>query len=169
MMKRSFVFMLALAACGSPETPPKTLTPVATAGTIAISEPRLRMPPPGAAQTAAYFTLTNQGTTEDRLVSASSPDAGKLELHAHIKLTDGTTQMRQITAIDIPANATIPLSPGGLHVMVKDIKRLVKIGDHVPVRLVFASGATAQFGVPVVANPAQSSPTKDATKAGHQH
>jgi periplasmic copper chaperone A len=169
MMKRSFIVMLALAACGSPETPPTAVPPVATAGTIAISEPRLRIPPPGTTQTAAYFTLTNQGEKEDRLVGASSPDAGKLELHAHITSQTGMSEMRQVTAISIPAHATIPLSPGGLHVMVKAIKRDVTLGDSVVVRLVFASGNTAQFSVPVVSNPVQPSPTKDATKAGHQH
>jgi periplasmic copper chaperone A len=169
MMKRSFVLLLALAACGSPEIPPKAVPPVATAGTIAISEPRLRIPPPGTNQTAAYFTLTNLGATPDQLVGVSSPDAAKLELHAHITSANGMSEMRQMTAIAIPAHTSMPLSPGGLHVMVKGIKRGVTLGDSVLVRLVFASGNTAQFSVPVVANPAQPSTPNDASKAGHQH
>jgi periplasmic copper chaperone A len=171
---RKFVFILmavavVVAACGAPQTPPKAVTPVAIVGNIAISEPRVRIPPPGTKQTAAYLTLTNLGATEDRLIGASSPDAGRLDLHAHIKGANGMSEMRDVTAIAIPAGATIPLSPGGLHIMVKGRKREVKLGDKVAVKLVFASGNKANFAVPVVVNPEADGPASKSVTVPHQH
>lgn len=162
-------FMIVLSACGAPAPPPQALPPVAMAGAIAIFEPRVRLPPPGTGQTAAYFTMTNQGAVGDRLVSASSPMAETLELHAHMKSADGMMMMREITAIDVPARATIPLSPGGLHIMLKGVKAEIKVGDNVPIELAFASGMRTQVQMPVVANPVMAPATKDNAKSSHQH
>jgi copper(I)-binding protein len=158
---------LVLAACGGAAPPPKAASPVAKAGSISISEPRVRIPLNGRDQTAAYLTLTNTGTKADRLISASSPHAGKLELHAHLKTADGMMAMRQINQIDIPAGAQVPLTPGGLHLMVKQVKPGLKVGDVLALKLVFASGQTAQFDAPIVANP--SADMGKEHKGGHQH
>lgn len=159
-----------LSACGGPTTPPQAGPPIAMAGSIAISEPRVRLPPQGRDQTAAYMTLTNQGTTTDSLVSATSLGAGRVELHAHITTADNMKAMRQISQIEVPAGATIPLSPGGFHIMFKKLKPGLDVGDALPISLTFASGATAQFALPVVANPnSQDSDKAKANGGGHQH
>jgi periplasmic copper chaperone A len=159
-----------VSACDTATTPPAPLPPVAVAGDIAISEPRMRLPPPGSSQTAAYLTLTNNGNKADRLVGATSSQIGKIELHAHVKSADGLMGMRALNAIDVPAHTTIPLSPGGLHLMAKDVAAGLDIGDTVAITVTFASGKKAQFLMPVVSNPRHFQQDKKVPTAHeHQH
>lgn len=160
---------VAVSACGSPATPPQASLPVARAGAIEISEPRIRLPAAGQTQTAAYLTLSNKGTQSDRLVSAVSPQAKQLELHAHTKTADGMMRMRQLDFIELPSGATIALVPGGLHIMVKQVNPGIKIGDRVDVDLKFASGLSASLKLPVVANPRAHTEGEEASKHSHQH
>jgi len=44
-------------------------------------------------------------------------------------------RMRPVQKIDLPAKKTIKLAPGGLHVMLIDVKRPLKEGDKVPLAL----------------------------------
>jgi copper(I)-binding protein len=161
--------LLIVSGCGGPVASPLAAKPVAQAGTIAISEPRVRIPTEGRDITAAYLTLNNIGTKPDALISASSTDAGKLELHAHVKTADGMNAMREINQILVPAGATIPLAPGGFHIMVKQLKADLKLGGELPITLTFSSGATAQFSLPVVANPSLGEEEKGHEHGKHQH
>jgi periplasmic copper chaperone A len=147
----------------------QTAPAVAKAASISISEPRVRVPLNGRDQTAAYLTLTNSGTKADRLISASSPSAGKLELHAHLTTADGLMAMRQINQIDVPAGAQVPLTPGGLHIMVKQVKPGLKVGDTLAIMLIFASGQSVRFSAPIVANPSADMGKGKAQKSRHQH
>jgi copper(I)-binding protein len=49
--------------------------------------------------------------------------------------------MSSVTAIPLPTGATVTLAPGGLHVMLIDIRAPLKAGEQVPLMLEFASGA----------------------------
>lgn len=70
-----------------------------------------------------------------RLVAASSPVAGVVEIHE--MTMDGTTmRMRALpNGLELPAGKTVELKPGGLHVMLMDLKGPVKAGDTVDVTL----------------------------------
>ena len=50
-------------------------------GTIAIDHPWARPTAEGTQTGAAYLLLTNKGSAPDTLVSASSPVAGKTQIH----------------------------------------------------------------------------------------
>lgn len=129
----------------------------------------MRLPASGQDQTATYVTMTNTGAKNDRLVGATSPMSKKLELHAHSKTPDGVIAMRQLAFIELPAGSTIALVPGGLHIMVKQVRPGLKIGETIPVKLNFASGATASLQVPIVSNPRAQPQTPAKGKQGHQH
>jgi copper(I)-binding protein len=79
-------------------------------------------------------------------------------------------EMRALTAIDIPANTVIPLSPGGLHLMAKGVQPNLEAGESVDIVLKFASGQSAQIAMPLVVNPSLNAPsTGKANVGGHQH
>jgi periplasmic copper chaperone A len=158
-----------LHACGPAPLPPAVQKPAATAGNIVISEPRVRIPPPGTNQTAAYLTLTNTGDTPDRLIAASSSSAHKLELHAHMKSDNGMMKMRDIPAIDIPARTSIPLAPGGLHIMMKEVRQGLKIGDMIEIELSFENGGSTRVQMPIVSNPSLNGADQKPAKETHQH
>ena len=71
-----------------------------------------------------------------KLVSASSPVAGVVEIH-EMKMEGNVMQMRALPAgLDLPAGKMVELKPGGYHVMLLELKQQLKDGETVPVTLV---------------------------------
>jgi hypothetical protein len=85
---------------------------------------------------AGYMTIRNKSAQPERLVGGSSPVAGKVETHIHIKDGD-VVRMREVKGYDIPANGVFELKPGGAHLMLVDLKRPLKEGEKVPLVLKF--------------------------------
>jgi copper(I)-binding protein len=71
-----------------------------------------------------------------RLVAASSPVAGVVEIH-NMKMEGGVMRMFAVDGIDLPANRTVKLASGGYHVMLLDLQRTLKAGERVPLKLTF--------------------------------
>jgi copper(I)-binding protein len=83
--------------------------------------------------TGAFFSITSTGG--GKLLSASSPAAGVVEIHEMVM--DGSTmKMRAVTALDLPAGKAVELKPGGYHVMLMDLKAPLADGQSVDVTLV---------------------------------
>ena len=100
---------------------------------------------PSASGAAAVY-LTVSGTDgSDRLVGASSPDAGSATLHT----TDGAT-MSAADGVDVPEGGTATLSPGGDHLMLEDLGSELTPGDTVTVVLEFERSAPVTIEVPVL-------------------
>jgi copper(I)-binding protein len=101
--------------------------------------------------TGAFAQITSvQG---GRLVSASSPVAGVVEIH-EMRMSGSTMQMRALTdGLELPAGQTVELKPGGYHVMLMDLKQPLKAGDTVPLTLVVEGAGkqreTLQLQLPV--------------------
>lgn len=107
------------------------------AGNLQISQAFSRATPTGAKVGAGYLTITNTGAAADRLVSASSPASGKVEIH-EMAMQDGVMKMRQLPAgLPIAAGKSVSLAPGGYHLMLMGLKAPLKQGDKVPVTLNF--------------------------------
>jgi periplasmic copper chaperone A len=99
--------------------------------------------------TALYFTLVNNGTEEDTLLSATATGAGMVQIHETIVEND-VAQMRELTnGIVIPAGGSAELRPRGNHVMLMELQRDYAPGDAIVVTLTFASGRTLTFAAPV--------------------
>ena len=104
---------------------------------ISIEKPFSRATPGGSKVGAGYMTITNKGTATDRLVSASSPTAGKVEIH-EMKMQNGVMKMRELPGgLPIEAGKSASLAPGGYHLMLMELKAPLKQGDKVPVTLNF--------------------------------
>jgi len=103
---------------------------------IQIEQSWARATPPGAKVAGGYMTIRNAGAA-DKLLSASSPAAAKVELHVHIN-DNGVMKMREVPGgYAIPAQGAFELKPGGAHLMFLDLKQPFKEGDKVPVKLKF--------------------------------
>jgi copper(I)-binding protein len=123
-------------------------------GQVEIEKPWMRATPPGAKVAAGYMTVRNKSGSPDRLVGASSPAAARVETHVTTK--DGEIlRMREAKTLDIPANGTLELKPGGAHLMFLDVMQPLKEGDKVPVSLKFekAGEVRAEFNVGRLAGP----------------
>lgn len=97
---------------------------------------------------SAYFTIKNNGDTDDALVKASAPVAGMVGLHEVV--TEGAeTKMQPIDKIDVPAGGETQLKPGGLHVMLEELTQDLKVGDTYTLTLEFESGLTMDVEITV--------------------
>ena len=106
------------------------------AGDLKLEQPWTRATPPNAPG-GAYLTITNTGAAPDRLVSVSSPLAGKAEIH-EMKMNDGVMSMRPLNdGLPIPPGETTLLKPGGFHIMLMKLERPIKKGETVPITLRF--------------------------------
>jgi len=102
---------------------------------------------PASGTGAIYFTIENSGDADDMLVEVFDlmvESAGDLsdviELH-ETSMTDGVMKMQKLeTGIAVPAGETVLLKPGGLHVMLMQIKRSLEPGDVVSLGLRLQSG-----------------------------
>jgi periplasmic copper chaperone A len=105
-------------------------------GTLEIETVYAWDTPPGAKVAGAFMRIHNRGQARERLVRASTSMAGTTELHTHTSVL-GIMRMRAVTEIVIEAGQTVALEPGGLHVMLFDLKQPLTDGLRVPIELHF--------------------------------
>jgi copper(I)-binding protein len=117
---------------------------------LRVSNPFSRATPPGAKVAGAFMSIENQGKEADRLVGASSPAAGIVEIH-EMAMDGGVMTMRAVKGIDVKPGATVELRPGGYHVMLEDLKAPLKQGDQIPLVLNFEKAGALEIRVKVEA------------------
>ena len=84
--------------------------------------------------TGAFFQISS--TAGGKLLSASSPAAGVVEIH-EMSMDGNTMKMRALpNGLDLPAGKAVDLKPGGYHVMLMDLKAPLKAGESVDISLV---------------------------------
>jgi copper(I)-binding protein len=118
--------------------------PAAKAGALTIEQPWSRATPPGAKVGGGYLRITNAGGEPDRLVGASFPLAGRVELHV-MSLDGAVMRMKPVEGgVEIGPGATVDFKPGGYHLMFMDLKEPLAAGRTVKGTLVFEkAGAVA--------------------------
>lgn len=104
----------------------------AQAQTVEIKDAWIRGTVAGQKASGAFMSLTSRA--QARLVAAASPVAGVVEIHS-MKMDGGVMRMFAVDGIDLPANRTVKLAPGGYHVMLMDIRRTLNAGERVPMKL----------------------------------
>jgi copper(I)-binding protein len=142
------------------------LVAFATAGalqaqTVDVQEAWARATVQGQKASGAFMKLTAKEGT--RLVGASSPVAGVVEVH-EMKMEGDVMKMRAVTGLDLPAGRTVELKPGGYHVMLMDLKTALPANQAIPVTLLFKNAqgkeSRQELQVPVRA--------MGAAQSGHQ-
>lgn len=96
---------------------------------------------PGGRPMAGYFTVSNRGDTERRLVGVVSADFGAVHMHESVD-NDGTASMRPVDHVVVPAGGRVELRPGGYHLMLMKPQRELNVGDKVPMTLEFEDGGS---------------------------
>ncbi|MBI5165647.1 MAG: copper chaperone PCu(A)C [Magnetospirillum sp.] len=97
---------------------------------------------------AAFVTVYNGGNAPDRLVGVASPVAPDVMVHRSFE-EDGTMKMEHVAAIPIANGQRIEMKPGGLHIMLVNLKQPLKKGDQFPLSLTFERGGTKETTVTV--------------------
>ena len=97
---------------------------------------------------AVYLVLSNEGEMADSLVGGSTPVARLVELH-ETRTQEEVARMRPVEAIEVEAGGEAHLEPGGLHIMLIDLRRSLAEGDTIPLTLRFRTSGPLELQVPV--------------------
>ena len=123
-----------------------------TVGALKIHDPWARATPKGAQVGGAYMTITNTGTTADRLIGGSTAVAKGFEVH-EMSLANGVMKMRELpNGLEIKPGETVVLKPTGYHIMLTGLTAPLKQGGHVDATLKFqaAGEVKVDFAVAVI-------------------
>jgi copper(I)-binding protein len=107
------------------------------AAQVEVKEPWVRGTVAQQKATGLFARITS--AAGGRLVAASSPVAGTVEIH-EMSMDGNVMRMRPVAGVDLPAGKTVELKPGGYHLMLLDLKQPLNAGDTVPVTLVVEAG-----------------------------
>ncbi len=99
---------------------------------VTVKDAWVRGTAPQQRATGAFMQLTS--ATDAKVVAAQSPAAAIVEIH-EMRMDGGVMRMRAVSALELPANRTVELKPGGYHVMLIDLKQPLKEGDTVALTL----------------------------------
>jgi len=102
---------------------------------------------------AVYFVIHNHSSEEDELIGISSDIAEAVEMHES-KMNGDVMEMNQVESVPLEAYAEIKFEPGGLHIMLVNLKKDVKVGDEIDVTLHFKNFEDIRVMVPVRDTPA---------------
>ena len=145
----------ALAAGGA------VLAAAAQAQPASVKDAWVRAPAPGQKVVGVYMEIVSR--TNAALVAVASPLAARAELH-RMALEDGVMKMRPLERIELPAGTAVKLAPGGLHVMLIDLKQPLQRGEKVPLTLTVLqldSGSRSVFTI--------RAEVRDADAKAHHH
>lgn len=120
----------------------------AAAQSVKVANAWVRSTAPGQTSAGAYVELTSDA--QAALVAAGSALAGRTELHS-MSMDGGVMRMRPLSRVELPAGQTVKFAPGGLHLMLLDLKQPLKMGDKVPLVLTIQSSGTSITTVKVEA------------------
>jgi copper(I)-binding protein len=132
---------------------------------VTVKDPWVRATVSAQKATGAFMQITS--AQDARLVEASSPVAGVVEVHEMVMEKD-VMKMRAVKGLDLPAGKTVELKPGGYHVMLMDLKEQMKEGATVPVTLVVEGKDKKRSTIEVKA-PVKPLATANKSAAEHKH
>lgn len=109
----------------------------------------VRKPPMAMPMLAAYGRLSNPCGQARRWVRVASPWFESVSLHESVQ-AQGVSRMREVgPPLVLPAHAEIALQPGGLHLMLMQPTRALRVGQPVPVTFEFDDGSRVETRLPL--------------------
>ena len=120
----------------------------AAATEAAVTSARVRPTVPGQPVSAAYFTITSEQNVT--LTQVRSDAAGTTQMH-NTTQADGVMRMRQLDRVALPAGKSIHFAPGGMHLMLLELKKRLQLGGTVLLDLILVDDAGGQTVVQAVA------------------
>ncbi len=110
---------------------------------VAVIDSWARASVPGQSVGAAYMTLIS--ADDSTFVRAETPIASSVEIHS-MTMDNGVMKMRMLPELPLKAGKEEKLAPGGFHLMLFDLKKQLKAGEQLELKLTFrdASGKITQ-------------------------
>ena len=108
---------------------------------IAITDAWVRESTATRTASSGYFTIENRTDKPVTPITLSVAGVGDAQLHTMVD-RQGQASMQPLEKLQIPPHASVDLAPGGIHVMMSDITRPLKVGSTVDLTLTFDGGRT---------------------------
>ncbi|KAB2713358.1 DUF1775 domain-containing protein [Brucella intermedia] len=132
-------------------------------GELEITAPSVRAMVPGAKVAGGFLTIANDGKEADKLVSVTTKDVKRVEIH-EMSMQNDVMKMRQLEGgLEIPAGGKVELKSGGYHLMFIQPEKPYKEDETVSVTLEFEKAGKVTIDFPVTAKSGQ----KDEDHSGH--
>lgn len=107
----------------------KASVPSDVAGTVELHE-----------TVAADGAESMEGDSMESTTTAMSGDSMATET----TMGGGMMSMQPVEAIEVPADGSVALEPGGFHIMLLDVKKVLAVGDTIEVTLTFEKAGEVQ-------------------------
>ncbi|MEU1402829.1 copper chaperone PCu(A)C [Streptomyces sp. NPDC005728] len=118
---------------------------------MSVTEGRVLLPAAGSGETAAFFRLTNEGGSADRLVGVTSTGApGGVSLARHRMGSGATAYRTPVDSIEIRAGESLAMSPYGVDLTVTAPAGEWRAGDLVSFTLTFSRSGLVKLPAVVV-------------------
>lgn len=154
---RSGLVLVALVAAGC-----GLAAGAARAQPVTVKDAWVRAPAPGQKVAGAYLEIVSR--TPLALTGVASASAATAELHS-TSMEGGVMRMRPVARIELPAGKAVKLAPGGLHIMLVNLRQPLKPGDRVPLTLTVQGADLASRSIISV----QAEVRDAGSGTGHQH
>jgi len=120
----------------------------ASSSDVQVTQAWIRPTVKGQMGTGGFMTLTS--TKGAKLLGFSTPLAQSSQLH-EMSMQADVMQMREVSELVLPAGKAVSLKPGGHHLMIMGLKKILRTGDQVPLQIKVqeADGRTVQLAVKV--------------------
>ncbi len=117
-------------------------------GNLVIETPWARASIGMSRPAAAYVTIRNEGQTADILTGIETTVSAMPEVH-RMEIKDGVSTMGPVGPLEIPANGSVTLAPGGLHVMLMKLQQPLTKGGQFSMTLIFKNAGRVDVSVPI--------------------
>ena len=136
------------AGAAAPSPAPAPPANGTTVGNLTVYDAYIRQPAsPDVA--AAYLTVRNDGSAADQLSSAYCGAAGTTSVHADSAAMQPGDEAKS-TPLQVPAGATVSLTPAKGHIMLDKLTGTLRAGDTVSLLLRFDTAGQVLLDVPVI-------------------
>lgn len=161
-----FIAFASITSYASPNTQPAqntsptdsstTLSTLNAAGAVQFAQPWVR-PTTNVnnvlSNSAMYFTLVNTRPASYNIVNISSDQIGRIEMHQTVTDSNGVSQMVKVDyPFLISGNLNVGFVPGGMHIMLYDIRKDLKVGDTVDITFFFDDNSVKTVTAQVASN-----------------
>jgi copper(I)-binding protein len=130
---------------------------VARLGPIEIDTPWARATIGTARPGSAYVTFRNTGDLPEELVEISTPAAAHPEVH-EMTHEGGVMKMRPAGPLEIPPGEEVRLEPGGMHIMLMQLRQPLEEGERIPITFIFGEAGEITVSAPITSLAARTPP-----------
>lgn len=107
----------------------------------ALRDGWVRLLPVAMPMTAGFGHIDNSCSTPVTIVGASSPAFEDVSLH-ETRVVDGVSRMRAVPELVVPADGSMTLEPGGLHLMLMQPRAALQAGSTIEIEFELKGGGT---------------------------